>query len=469
MKRVLKALNFVRWRILSVSIFFKILGIGALVAILFGGVTLVQTRKILEQSLSRILEQNARFTGRLMATSLEPFLADGDATGIEQRLSRWIASCPELLYITVRDPQDETIGQVRAHGAPNELPFETPHPASETPRVTHTKTAYVLDARVPIRQGEAGSVELGLSLPLVSDEMDALSAILRALVLCAGVGGALALVLTRLLTRPVHELVGAADGIRAGRFESRAAIYSDDEIGGLAASFNQMAENLESYRRTVQEKEKTRVALIQKIIQTQEDERKMLSRELHDHFGQSLLALHLNVESQVDDGRLDPELGAEVQRRISELIEDIHRLVQGMRAPVLDDYGLDVALRGLVAEASPSDLTIDYHYSGSEGARRLLGPVEVTLYRIAQEALTNILRHSRASHASLIVLQKSEEVMLLVEDDGCGFDTGNPTAGERARLGIVGMKERASLLGGSCAVQSETGIGTTIRVRIPLK
>ncbi len=209
--------------------------------------------------------------------------------------------------------------------------------------------------------------------------------------------------------------------------------------------------------------------MIQKIIQTQENERKVLSRELHDQFGQSLLALHLKVESHIEDGRLDPELGAEIRSRISELIEDIHRLVQGMRAPVLDDYGLDVALRSLVAETSHSDITIDYHYGGSEESQRLPGPVEVTLYRIAQEALTNVLRHSGASRASLIVLQTSEEVMLLVEDDGCGFDADNPAAGERPRLGIVGMKERAALLGGSCTVQSEMGIGTTVRVRIPLK
>ncbi len=271
------------------------------------------------------------------------------------------------------------------------------------------------------------------------------------------------------MTRPVDKLVEAADGIRAGRFESRAVIYSDDEIGQLAVAFNHMAETLESYRRVVQEKDETRISLIEKIIQTQENERKTLSRELHDQFGQSLLALHLRVESNVDQARLDPDLGGEIQRNISELIDDIHRLVQGMRPPVLDDFGLDVALRGMVSEALSSEgLSIDYHYSGPEGQGRLPGRVEVTLYRIAQEALTNVLRHSHASRASVIVLQKTEEVMLMVEDDGCGFDAGNFKDKEPGRLGILGMKERASLLGGSCTVQSETDRGTTIRVRIPL-
>ncbi|GMR24518.1 MAG: histidine kinase [Acidobacteriota bacterium] len=469
MNFVRKAVSFMTWKVLSVPIFFKIMGIGALVALLFGSVMLVQTRRTLAESLTRMLEQNAIFTGRTIAANLEEHMVPDDTSGLDERLSRLLESYPELRYIVVRDREGKTVGHSFADTIPSELQPLEHHLTIDAVRIIQTKTETIVETRAPILEGKAGSVQLGVSHRVVADELDALTAILRALLLSASVGGALALGLTRILTRPVHDLVEAADGIRAGHLESRAEIYSGDEIGELAVAFNHMAETLESYRREVQEKDELRISLIEKIIQTQENERKTLSRELHDQFGQSLLALHLRVESNVDQGRLDPDLGGEIQQKISELVDDIHRLVQGIRPPVLDDYGLDVALRGMVSEALNAEgLSIDYHYSGPEGQGRLPGRVEVTLYRIAQEALTNVLRHAHASRASVIVLQKTEDVMLLVEDDGSGFDAGNFKNNEHGRLGILGMKERASLLGGSCTVESDTDRGTTIRVRIPL-
>ncbi len=321
MNLVRKAVNFMTWKVLSVPIFFKIMGIGALVALLFGGVMLIQTRRTLTESLTRMLEQNAIFTGRAIAANLEEPMVVGDTSRLDQRLSRLLASYPELRYIVVRDREGKAVGHTFADTIPSDLQPVKHHPTIDVVRRIRIEAAHVIDAQVPILEGEAGSVQLGVSHRVVSDELDALTAIVQALLLCASVGGALALGLTLILTRPVHNLVEAADGIRAGRFESRAVIYSDDEIGQLAVAFNHMAETLESYRREVQEKDETRISLIEKIIQTQENERKTLSRELHDQFGQSLLALHLRVESNVEQARLDPDLGGEIQRNISELIE----------------------------------------------------------------------------------------------------------------------------------------------------
>ena len=147
----------------------------------------------------------------------------------------------------------------------------------------------------------------------------------------------------------------------------------------------------------------------------------------------------------------------------------MHRLAWGMRPSILDDYGLDSALARHIEEVSRhSGLEIDYNYTGPENAERLPLRIEVCLFRIAQEAITNIQRHSGASHGSVVVLRQQHDITLLVEDNGRGFE---PSVlfkkGDRC-LGLVGMRERAALLGGKVVIESVPGKGTTIRVTIPI-
>jgi hypothetical protein len=147
----------------------------------------------------------------------------------------------------------------------------------------------------------------------------------------------------------------------------------------------------------------------------------------------------------------------------------------------LDDYGLDRALARLVEETSRRvDFPIDYQCVPAPETRRLPNHIEVTLYRIAQEGITNIMRHAAATQASVILLMHDHEVSLIIEDNGKGFDLaaaekglrGGPYPGggapRRPSLGLIGMKERAALVGGEFAVDSQPGKGTTLRVRIPL-
>ena len=302
------------------------------------------------------------------------------------------------------------------------------------------------------------------------------SKVLWALFLCATIGIAYALMLTGILTRPIHHLVQAANRIREGHFATRATVFSNDEIGRLAVAFNQMAEALLQYRQEVQAKEKARLLLIERIVQIQEDERKSISRELHDHFGQSLLALLLQVQSgckfkpsKCEYAALPGSLCFNIENTIRQIIEEVHRLAWGMRPSILDDYGLESALARHIEEATKTTgLEIDYQFIAPEGLERLPISVELSLFRIAQEATTNIIRHANASHASFVVLRQLHEVTMIIEDNGQGFDFAAASKKGDQCLGLMGMKERVNLLGGSFVIESAPGEGTTIRVRIPL-
>ncbi len=151
------------------------------------------------------------------------------------------------------------------------------------------------------------------------------------------------------------------------------------------------------------------------------------------------------------------------------MIEEVHRLAWGMRPSILDDYGLESALARHIEEATKTTgLEIDYQFITPEGLERLPISVELSLFRIAQEATTNIIKHAKASHASFVVLRQLHEVTMIVEDNGQGFDFAAVSKRGDQCLGLMGMRERVNLLGASFVIESAPGEGTTISVRIPL-
>jgi signal transduction histidine kinase len=417
-----------------------------------------------------MLREGTLSSARSLATDLERPMLTGDMFSVKQKLLGTSGMVPQVDYIVVRDRE----GRVAAHTFKKAVPTDLEKVFSEsvwgTIQVLTTGDGLILDSTVPILDGHAGSVQLGMSDRLILRELSQFTrSILEGLVLCISVGAVLALGLTHILTQPIHHLVQVAKNIEDGDFKSKARMFSGDEIGVLAVAVNQMTDSLDKYRLEVEDKERARLSLIEKIIQTQEEERRSISRELHDQLGQALLALLLMVQSCGEGEKLAPETLSHMEQKITALIDEIHCLVQGMRPPILDDYGLDSALTRLVKELTEyAGVSIDYQYTCPPGSGRLPSRVEVTLYRIAQEAITNVVRHAKADRASVVLLQQHDDVVLLIEDDGCGFDPTAVRVEGGAHLGIMGMKERATLLGGSCTVESAPGNSTTVRIRIPI-
>jgi PAS domain S-box-containing protein len=221
--------------------------------------------------------------------------------------------------------------------------------------------------------------------------------------------------------------------------------------------------------------EEERKQLLQRLITAHEDERRHLSRELHDNIGQYLSALLLGLESCA---RL-PQPPAQALDKLSYLKEttkqlelDVHGVALELRPTALDDLGLEAALSTLTREwARRHEQRIKAVFNSTgftNHAQRLTSEVEVAIYRVVQEALTNVSRHSQAEIVSVILGRDDRQVNVIIEDDGVGFDveTLMNTPVENRRLGLRGMQERAQLVGGEFKIES--GTGTTIVVSIPL-
>ena len=467
------------WRVLSIPIFLKILGIGFLTAILFGAVTLLQTRASASQILYQLLEQRTLSMGRSLADTIQSSASTGNFFEVMRHLQEAKKTFPEIRYIIVRNQEGKIVASTFKKNVPEDLrKMSSPLcPPDCSVQILGSTEGLILDARFPVVGGYAGTIQLGVLDRMVNRELTGLTrVVVWALILCATIGICLALLLTGILTRPIHHLVQSANRIREGEFETRAQVFSNDEVGRLAVAFNQMAEALRRYRQEVEAKEKARLSLIERIVQVQEDERKSISRELHDHFGQSLLALLLEVQAgckyspaRCEYAHLPGSLCFNVEKTIRQIIEEVHRLAWGMRPSILDDYGLESALARHIEEVSKNaGLQIDFQFISPDGLQRLPSRIEVPLFRIAQEAITNMIRHAKASHASVVILRQIHDITMLVEDNGQGFDFAMVSTKGDQCLGLMGMKERVNLLGGSFVIESVPGEGTTIRVKIPL-
>ncbi|MHB2211468.1 ATP-binding protein [Methylobacterium sp. CM6257] len=224
--------------------------------------------------------------------------------------------------------------------------------------------------------------------------------------------------------------------------------------------------------------EAERAELLRRLGEAQENEQRRIARELHDQVGQTVTGLSLglkSLEALLESARAPSDACRQVhwlQSLAGEIGRDIHRAAVDLRPTALDDLGLREALATLLRQWTlRHDIRSDFQVIGE--SVRLPAPVETAIYRIVQEALTNVLKHAQASAVSVSLEQRPEEVRVIIEDDGVGFDAEAapvpPTNGSPAkpRLGLSGIRERLSLLRGSLTLETSPGSGTTLFVRIP--
>ncbi len=213
-----------------------------------------------------------------------------------------------------------------------------------------------------------------------------------------------------------------------------------------------------------------RARLLRQVVEAQEEERRRIALEMHDQFGQQLSALALKLSALRNERGRRRVLGeqlASLETMTRQLDTDLELIISRLRPPALDDLGLVAALTNYVRHWSQHfGVNANLHASGLEPGR-LTNEIDTALYRITQEALINVAKHARAGNVAVLLDGRSGRVSLIVEDDGLGFDMKQPI--ERpSRFGLVGMRERASLLGGTLDIESHPGRGTTVVARIPV-
>lgn len=265
--------------------------------------------------------------------------------------------------------------------------------------------------------------------------------------------------------QPLDSLEDVANAVRKGDLSARArpVPFSDPQLARLAETFNGTLDELERDRAELR-------ALASQVIRAQEDERKRIARELHDDTAQVLFAQLLSVSAMKASPSSDVRATAEsLENMTVEAIEGVRRLALELRPPALDDLGLREALGDLVQRFSENlGIPVTLHVHGQRD--RLPGEVELVLYRVAQEAMTNVSKHARASKAEIVLRRGEDRVDMTIEDDGRGFDPTVPASRDKSGLGLglFGMEERVALVGGTLSIHENQPSGVKIRARIPV-
>ncbi|MFH2010055.1 MAG: ATP-binding protein [bacterium] len=219
------------------------------------------------------------------------------------------------------------------------------------------------------------------------------------------------------------------------------------------------------------EKAQLERTLLKRVIATQEEERKRVARELHDDFGQALSAVLLEVRRVKEGSPVPRGWHDAIERDVRELIDRTSSMARDLRPPLLDELGLNAALsRHIDRVCARTGLEIDFQYVSPHEAHHRLDPAaEICLYRIAQEALNNVVRHAEAHAVSVLLVVMGPTVILVVEDDGRGFqlEVAWKQQGEDS-LGLMGMQERVELLDGQLTIETAPHKGTTVKATIPL-
>ncbi len=265
----------------------------------------------------------------------------------------------------------------------------------------------------------------------------------------------------RQIVGPLQELESRAAALAWGDYEAvEVPVGGIEEIQRLQRTLMLMAQKVRSAQESLR-------GYIGAITAGQEEERRRLARELHDDTLQALIALQQRIQlarlKLADDPRAAGPL-AELQSLTEATIQDLRRLTRALRPIYLEDLGLVPALEMLVAEMQRPGLTIEFIHKGPE--RRLKPEVELALYRMAQEALNNVIRHAQARHAQVVITFTPDSVHLEVRDDGRGFQVPDSPAefAPQGHFGLLGLYERADLIGARLSLQSAPGQGTHLQI-----
>lgn len=458
---------------------------------LMGLVTIIAINDIVKGAVSNSIEQNGVVLAETTASNVADQYLDGKLLTVKSVLENQLDSNCYLIYAYILNRDNGTVVDTFQKGFPVELVQADPlsNGSGSVTKLLNVNGNLVRDTAVPLVAG-LNSIELhiGLSESALLRPIAKISWVIALLTLIGIIIGCLiALLLSRLITGPLETLTRQAEQIGEGNLEGEIQLNSQDEVGNLARSFNRMTvhlrENIQALQRRNQElsvlsqklreREELLGKLWRQVIFAQEEERKRIARELHDETTQSLAAITIGLKTAEEIMPSDQSKGIHFLEQLRNtaglVVKELHNIIYDLRPTVLDDLGLVPALRWYAeTRLGARGVEFELQVTGING--RLPPELETTFFRIGQEAISNVFKHARAHKVVLVIALQDNNLMMQIKDDGRGFVNKEmwSAANERARLGLLGMRERIGLLGGVLEINSQVGFGTVVTVNLEL-
>lgn len=459
--------------LLSVPLKLKILGLALALILLFGAVTIYKVQAALSENFDAFLREESRFVATELSYQAHDYLLINDVYGLTQMLRNTAQNRPDLRYVFVRNAAGQVVAHTFEGGFPTDLLEKVPGLPLQVsePRLIRTNEGSIWEAMAGISNGNEGAVVVGVKGDSLRRQIGAITeALARTTLLVAVFGVLLSLGLTWIITRPVGRLLEATRAVRRGDYSvTLVPTESQDELGKLMEGFNAMVLSLASADKARLEKEHLQRDFLHRVMAGQESERKRIARELHDQTGQALASVMVDLR-MLENAKNEIETHQSIcrlRKAITEEMEAIHDLAVALRPSVLDDLGLVPAVEMLVRGfINRQGISVELTIIGF-AEKRPDACTETCVYRIIQEALSNVARHSQATEVRVLLEWRGEKIRGVIEDNGIGFA---PELVEfKTKLGVLGMRERVQLLQGAFRIESSPGEGSMLVFEMPAK
>ena len=457
----------------SVPLKLKILGLALALILLFGAVTIYKVQAALNENFDAFLREESRFIATELSYQSHDYLLINDVYGLTQMLRNTAQNRPNLRYVFVRNGAGQVVAHSFEGGFPSDLLENLPGLSTQgsDPKLLHTNEGSIWEATAGISNGNEGAVVVGVKGDSLRRQIGVITnSLARTTLLVAGFGVLLSLGLTWIITRPVGRLLEATRAVRRGDYTvTLDPSESQDELGRLMDGFNSMVLSLASADKARLEKEHLQRDFLHRVMAGQESERKRIARELHDQTGQALASVMVDLkmlENAKNESETSQSIGR-LRKAITEEMAAIHDLAVALRPSVLDDLGLvpavEMLVRGFITRYG---IAVELTVIGF-AEKRPDACIETCVYRIVQEALSNVARHAKATAVSMLLEWRGEKIRGVIEDNGIGF--APELVDSKAKLGVLGMQERAQLLQGAFRIESSPGEGAMLVFEMPAK
>lgn len=399
-----------------------------------------------------------------------------------QLINKVQSSNDDVRYIIVADYKGRILAHTFGTQYPDSMPKQiTPFSTPLQTKLFQSNEGDIHQVTLSIDDGKIGFVSVGLSEKAMQQLLMSiimhfsLTGIIITILAVLTIGFLLAKILA-----PIRFLSLAAEKIKHNDYKVQVYYHGKDELGTLTQTFNEMVCELaakDKYNKKLlaelQEKKHSRDILIHKLFSAQEDERKRISRELHDGVGQSVTSIlaYLHILFNNETNPSQQKLIKSTRTIIASVLEELREMAVNLRPPSLDDIDITAIFQQHVFDAAKHNgLIADFSADTAIKDIKVSDNVRLALYRILQESITNIVRHAHAINLTVSLKLHANNIILKITDDGCGFSADVlQTAKEKRHLGLYGMRERVELLDGTLDIKSRPEKGTSIIASIPVE
>lgn len=459
------------------SFYYRILGMALCIIILLSLAMGALVWKAFDDIALEQLDKRGEEIAGHLAMATGNYILTEDLYNIYELVAQTISSSEDVRYILVLDNKGRILVHTFKDGLPEHLRWDITGFTQQQKTVFASNEGNIHDLMAPIESGAVGYVRVGMTEARIrSVLLQRWLSVLLAIAMVCLLAVFLSSKIFGVIIKPLRQLARVADAIRLGDWSIKAEISGDQEIDKLATVFNDMTSSLiaantekEHLLQELRAKEQLRGTLITKLISAQEDERKRISRELHDETSQALTSLMLTMRALSASAQNEEQKQALLVGRdvAADILKKVRDLAVELRPPELDDLGLVAAITQYSNKfAAAHDLQLHLQIIGQE--QQVDGQIAVALYRIVQEGFSNIVQHSGAESVTVQINFAPTNIAITIADDGKGISAADLIkARKRRRLGLYGMRERVELLQGRMEIREAAAGGAELYIVIP--